>query len=56
MNLTQKILDAHLLSGKLIPGNGKAAALFLEKGYKVFNEEEINLLESALIDKDGSNR
>ena len=43
-------------SGKLIPGNGKAAALFLEKGYKVFNEEEINLLESALIDKDGSNR
>ncbi|MBQ1289132.1 MAG: DUF523 domain-containing protein [Erysipelotrichaceae bacterium] len=43
-------------SGKLIPGNGKTASLFLEKGYIVFNEEEIDLLESALIDKDGSNR
>ena len=43
-------------SGKLIPGNGKAASLFLEKGYIVFNEEEFDLLESALIDKDGSNR
>ncbi|MBQ1810220.1 MAG: DUF523 domain-containing protein [Erysipelotrichaceae bacterium] len=43
-------------SGKLIPGNGKTTSLFLEKGYIVFNEEEIDLLESALIDKDGSNR
>lgn len=43
-------------SGKLIPGNGKTASLFLEKGYIVFNEEEIDFLESALIDKDGSNR
>ncbi len=43
-------------SGKLIPGNGKTASLFLEKGYIVFNEEEIDLLESALIDKDEPNR
>ncbi|MCR5300365.1 MAG: DUF523 domain-containing protein [Erysipelotrichaceae bacterium] len=43
-------------SGKLIPGNGKTASLFLEKGYSVFNEEEIDLLESALIDKDEPNR
>ena len=43
-------------SGKLIPGNGKAASLFLEKGYSVFNEEEIDLLESALIDKNEPNR
>ena len=43
-------------SGTLIPGNGTAASLFLKNGYPVFNEEEIDLLEAALIDKDDSNR
>ena len=39
-------------SGKLIPGNGKTASLFLQSGYHVYNEEEIELLEAELIDKE----
>ncbi len=45
-----KIYDGSF-SGKMTEGNGYTARLFLEKGYKVYSDEEIGKLKEELIDK-----